>query len=120
MFVDYSEFLPFTCLSMFHLSSFTLAVLSNEFWHVRLLTASHLFVLDSIVYFRFGLTVGNSSFSLMPIDVYKKYRNKWIIFFEFISFVGCLSCLTTFLCTNQDKFYCTSYDPFSILEIPSL
>jgi hypothetical protein len=59
------------------------------FWHARLLTASHVFVMDAILLFREGFTVIESEFARMP-DIAVKQYDHWIPYLNIISFLGCL------------------------------
>lgn len=46
--VDYAKFLPAFIIPVVHFASVAISFYSTEFWHVRLITASHLFILDGI------------------------------------------------------------------------
>ncbi len=58
--------------ALFHFASVTIAVWSQEFFHVRLLTASHLFILDSMLGFS---RKNNDFFCILTIKQFQFYKN---------------------------------------------
>lgn len=92
LYVDYRSMLPNSALQAVHAASVVVAAFSGEFWHARLLTASHLFVLDAILWFREGITVVEAPFCHMPQTAFVLY-DQLIPLVNVVSFVGCAGCL---------------------------
>ena len=111
LYIDYSHMLPHAALHLLHFCSYVLAVLSGEFWHVRLLTASHLFVIDAVLWLRAGITVAETPIARIPKAVLNLYA-KYLPFVNLFSLFGCLACvLTSFYC-GEEKILCTSVNIF--------
>jgi len=109
LYVDYGDYVSNSGMHVTHIASYLLSCLSGEFWHSRLLTASHLFVLDAILYFRNGVTVSAAPLAIMPRNVLAHYQ-RWLPIINWISFIGCLSCLTTTVICGGDKVLCMHID----------
>ena len=109
LFIDYQTMLPHSGIQAVHLASVTVALFSGEFWHARLLTASHLFVLDAILWVRGGFTVIEAPFATMPRNVYVLYR-RLIPVINLITLVGCLACLLAELACGASSFMCVVDD----------
>lgn len=107
LYVDYSHMLPHAALHLLHFCSFLLAVLSGEFWHVRLLTASHLFVIDAVLWLRAGITVAETPIARIPKVVLKLYAT-YLPFVNLFSLFGCLACVITSLSCGEERMLCTS------------
>lgn len=112
--VEYVEHLPYSLLHCFHLASVTLAAFSGEFWHVRILTACHLFVMDALMLYKQGrtLTIGSSQFATMPKHLIALNRQYLVPSIQIFSTLGCLGCVFFSYYCGQDTLFCYSFNPF--------
>jgi hypothetical protein len=105
LYVDYEEVLPNSANQATHLASYLVACFSGEFWHVRLLTASHLFLLDAILYFRAGITVSAAPLAVMPREVLRRYQ-QFLQLVNILSLAGCVFCLLTTVVCGPYQLLC--------------
>lgn len=110
LYIDYQVMLPHAAIQILHICSYLVSANSGEFWHrwvgslgvkggwitdpisSRLLTASHLFVVDAVLWFRAGFTVGETPIARMP----KRVRAYYVMmrpFVDALSLGGCLVCV---------------------------
>lgn len=52
LFIEYRSLLPKITVILVHLASFIVAFTSNEFFHIRILTASHLIILSGVIIYK--------------------------------------------------------------------
>ena len=109
LYIDYRVMLPHAALQAVHLASVVVAAFSGEFWHARLLTASHLFVLDGILYFREGVTIIQAPFCTMPCKVIPLY-DRMVPYVNLVALAGCVACLGASLRCGTDTFMCSVPD----------
>ena len=109
LFVDYEDFIENSGTQATHFGSFIVSCLSGEFWHARLLTASHLFVLDAILYFRNGITVSGAPLAIMPRRVVETYR-KWLPLINLMTLAFCVFCMLTTVVCGPTRLLCFETD----------
>ncbi|MFL0100875.1 hypothetical protein [Tenacibaculum maritimum] len=71
LFVEYRSLLPKLTLASVHLASFIIAFSSEEFFHARILTASHLVILNGIVIYKLQDWQG---YDFSSISIFKKMK----------------------------------------------
>jgi hypothetical protein len=93
MFVD-SPTMPWLRVATIHVVSVLLALFSGEFFHVRVLTACHLFVLDLV--FGFGMSAPEAfgrDFAVVPHVWQERFRTGFQPALAWICTLGCLGIL---------------------------
>jgi len=130
LYVDYEAFIPNSGTQATHFASFIVACFSGEFWvrklqfvascveglrltslikHARLLTASHLFVLDAILYFRNGMTVSAAPLAIMPRNVFSYYK-RFVPMVNLLSLGGCVFCMMSTVICGPYRLLCFEPD----------
>lgn len=107
LFVDYGAFIENSALQVLHIASFTVALLSGEFWHARLLTASHLFIVDATQFFRTGCTF--QSWIIMPPEIAIPMK-KLLPLINLVSLLGCSMCILTTVICGPTRLMCFAVD----------
>lgn len=101
--VDYAKFLPFLIIPVVHYASIAISFWSEEFWHVRLLTASHLFVLDGIALYKFGVIA--KDWCHMDGWMVPKWRDYVVPTIALVSLILCIMCpIVGGICGQQSLF----------------
>jgi hypothetical protein len=84
-----SRTLPNFLSALFHFASVSIAVWSQEFFHVRLLTASHLFILDAL--FHFSDKNKENLFCVISTNQFEFYQKHIRKKIDYFILIGCMS-----------------------------
>lgn len=88
--VEFRQYLPKTTMYVAHAATMVIALFSNEFFHARVLTASHLFVISAMIPFK-EMEWKGRYFSVIPsLKAFKDDTHTVAIFFPHIMNIGCI------------------------------
>ncbi len=91
--VEFRQYLPKATMYVAHAATMVIALSSNEFFHARVLTASHLFIISAMVPFK-EMDWKGRYFSVIPaMRVFKDDSHVVAIFFPHIMNLGCITTL---------------------------
>ncbi|WP_440881694.1 hypothetical protein [Tenacibaculum sp. C7A-26P2] len=74
LFVEHRSLLPKLTVAIVHIASFIIAYNSNEFFHARILTASHLFIINCVIIYKKQDWGGIYFSSISHFENFKKKR----------------------------------------------
>jgi len=90
--VDYARYLPKLTIVIVHYTSVAFAWWTGEFWHIRLMTACHMFFLDGLSAYKQVHAISDD-FCALP-TMYQAWWQKHITpLAAIVATLGCLSCL---------------------------
>lgn len=102
--VDYAKFLPHMIIPVVHYASVILAMWLGQFWEIRLITASHLFVIDGIVLYKFGVV--SKDWCHMKADMVGFWKQNIVPGIALIALLMCLLCPIFALACGQQAAFC--------------
>ena len=91
--VEFRQYLPKTTMYLAHAATMVVALTSNEFFHARVITASHLFILNTIVVFK-NMDWNGTNFAMIPALKVFTDDNHWMpTVFPIVMTIGCYAAL---------------------------
>ncbi|GAA3512726.1 hypothetical protein GCM10022393_28190 [Aquimarina addita] len=95
--VEFRQYLPKATMYLAHAATMVVALMSNEFFHARILTASHLFVLNAIFVYK-DMDWNGRHFAVVPVsNVFKDDQHIVAIIFPLIMNAGSIITLLYWL-----------------------
>ncbi|WP_025742122.1 hypothetical protein [Aquimarina pacifica] len=91
--IEFRQYLPKATMYLAHAATVVIALMSNEFFHARILTASNLFVLNLIIVYK-SMDWNGRYFSVIPSLAVFKDDSHWVTrVFPMIMNIGCVLAL---------------------------
>lgn len=88
--VEFRQYLPKATMYVAHADTVIISLMSNEFFHARVLTASHLFILSVMISYK-SMDWNGSHFSVIPTLKILKDDSHWITtVFPMTMNIGCI------------------------------
>ncbi|ALU45826.1 hypothetical protein [Pseudoalteromonas rubra] len=84
--VEYNSYLPKVIVPILHLSSVVLAMKSGDFFHTRILTASHLMIINAKLLYLYDINYQGFYFARLPDFISVPHV---VSFFTYFSLIGC-------------------------------
>lgn len=88
--VEHRSLLPKITVALVHIASFIVAYNSEEFFHARILTASHLFIINCVLIYKHQNWGGAYFTSISYLENFKKKRNYYLTLTIFLNVLAIL------------------------------